>query len=139
MLKKLMCSNEGNISVIMAFVLLLLMAVGGVIIDTGLVIEGKIKIHAATKAAAKATIEAYNHELWESDGIVVLDQSIAEEYAIQYLNYNLPEAQIISVTIPEDSPNKAIINTKLKIDFVFMKIFGIDECEVKSTITAICG
>lgn len=132
-------SQEGNTTVIMATVIIVLLAVAGIIIDTGLVIEGKLKLHAATKAAAKATIEAYDEVIWENEGRVVLNQDEAESYASIYLNYNLAQAQLISVIIPTESPNKAEIKTKLKVEFIFMKIFGIEDCEVGATITAIGG
>lgn len=139
MIKKLIRCNEGNTTVIMAAVMILLLAMGGIVIDTGLLVEGKLKLHAATKAATQATIEAYDPVIWETQGKVVLEKEKAEEYVALYLNYNLPQARLVSVTILPESLNKAQVVTKLKVDFVFMKLFGIESSEVNSTITLIGG
>jgi len=138
-LNQLIKSEAGNTLVIMAIVLLVLVAISGMVVDTGLLIEGKIKLHSATKAAAKSVVEAYDAEKWESERSVVLNPEVAEQTALIYLQYNLPEATIVSVVVPEESPNKAIVKTKLKVNFVFMKIFGVENCEVGSTITGIVG
>jgi hypothetical protein len=127
-------SEDGNTLPLMAAVIILILAMSGVVVDTGLLIEGKLELHAATKAAAKATYEAYDHNLWENEGEVVLIQEVTEAYAGEYLNYNLPEAKLVSVVVTNNSPTQANaeIKTSLEVEFVFMRIFGIDTCDVET-------
>ena len=138
-LKELWKSESGNMSVLMAALIVVMLAVCGIVIDTGLVIEGKLKLHAATKSAAMATYEAYDRDKWNDEGIVILDERVAEEYASIYLNLNLPEAQLLSVTVPPSQPNKAEVKTKLQVEFIFMKMFGVEDTEVYSTFEGIVG
>lgn len=138
-LKEFWKSESGNMSVLMAALIVVMLAVCGIIIDTGLVIEGKLKLHSATKAAAQATYEAYDRDKWADESIVILDEQIAEEYANMYLHLNLPEATLLSVEVPAYQKNKAEVKTKLKVEFIFMKIFGVEDTEVFSSFESIVG
>jgi hypothetical protein len=138
-LKELWKSESGNMSVLMAALIVVMLAVCGIIIDTGLVIEGKLKLHSATKAAAQATYEAYDRDKWADESIVILDERVAEEYASMYLHLNLPEATLLSVEVPAYQKNKAEVKTKLKVEFIFMKMFGVEDTEVFSSFESIVG
>lgn len=138
-LKELWKSESGNMSVLMAALIVVMLAVCGIIIDTGLVIEGKLKLHSATKAAAQATYEAYDRDKWADESIVILDERVAEEYASMYLHLNLPEATLLSVEVPAYQKNKAEVKTKLKVEFIFMRMFGVEDTEVFSSFESIVG
>jgi Flp pilus assembly protein TadG len=138
-LRRLWISEEGNMSVLMAGFIVLMLAVCGIVIDTGLVIEGKLKLYSATKAAAQATYEAYDRDLWADERIVRLDENVATDYAVMYLNLNLPEAELIFVEVKDSKPNEAEIKTKLKVDFIFMRLFGIESYEVYSGFVSTVG
>jgi Flp pilus assembly protein TadG len=128
-------SEKGNTLPLMAAVILLMIALAGIIIDTGLVIEAKLQLHSATKAAANASRKAYDQTIWDKEKKVVLIQGTMEAYANEYLHYNLPKAKLVDVTIFNNYSTDVSgeIKTKYKVDLIFMKIFGIDECEVKTS------
>ncbi len=139
MIKKLYQDDRGMVAVITAFFLLVLVALAGLVIDGGLLIYQRIRLEAATEAAAMATVEAYDVAIWEEHGIVELDPYWAEIHARNYLNINLPEAILESCEVNPFKKNQAIVRSKMEVNTVFMRAFGIEKRTIRTLVRSIGG
>lgn len=133
-MKKWFKQEGGYAALLFACLLPALIALAGLIIDGGLVMYSKAKLEAASEAAALSTISAYDQAIWESEGIVVIDEYNATLQAEYYLNTNLPEATLISCKVDLANPSKVIVVTEVPVEMVFARMFGIEERKIRTQV-----
>ncbi len=136
-MRGLLDDERGMAAVLAAFIMLVIVALAGLVIDGGLLLYNEMRLEQATVAAARATRNAYDVVLWETQGIVELDPYLASKIAKEYLAYNLPEATVESCEVRPPKKNEAIVKTKVEVETIFVKIFGIDKKIVRSEVTGI--
>lgn len=134
MLWELYTNERGQAAALAAAVILMLIALTGLVVDGCLLIYNKVRLEAATEAAAHATFLAYDRELWENEGIVELDPYWAKHYATKLLNQNFPKAVLQSCEVGPVAKNTAIVKTSVEVELIFMKAFGIEKKTVRATI-----
>jgi len=137
MIARLLRNEKGSAFAVFAIFLPVLIAVMGLVIDGGNVFYNKIRLDMATEAAALSTISSYNKEIYETQGIVILDAVHGKTMAEKYLKANFPEAEIESVNV--EPQNTATVYTSMTVEFHFMKIFGMKEKKINSHCKCVGG
>ncbi len=126
--------ERGFAALLFAIMMPILIALAGLLIDGGLVMYSKAKLEAASEAAALSTIAAYDEEIWEDYGVVVIDEYTATLYAQYYLALNLPEAYIVFCEVDFINPSKVTLITEIPVEMVFAKAFGINERKIRTQV-----
>ena len=121
-------NNKGNIIILLCMGLPLLIAIAGMCIDGGLLMYYEAKLMAATKLAA---ISASSHYT-ANEGKVIINGK--ESDADEVLSKNFNGAKIQDSGFILDG-NKVTVNTEVKIDFAFMKIFNINNTIIHESYT----
>lgn len=125
--------ENGGALVLFAAFLPVLIAIAGLVIDTGVMAYHQARLAEATDAAAWAGLDSYDRDLWNppppARPKVVLIPSEARALATSYLAKNFPAAELTSVQV---SGGRIVVETEVTCPFFFMKIFGISE----KTLTA---
>ncbi|MFZ5353641.1 MAG: TadE/TadG family type IV pilus assembly protein [Bacillota bacterium] len=134
MLKRVYKDQRGMAALWAAVIMMVMLALAGLVADGGIMIYNKIRLEAATDSAAHATREAYDRELWNNYGIVELDPLQAMLYAQIMLSENFPEAILESCEVDPINKDTATVKTRIEVETVFMKIFGIDKRIIRSTV-----
>jgi len=134
MIKKLYRDEKGMAAALTAVTMLMLIALTGLTVDGSLMMYNKVKLEAATEAAAHSTQCAYDVELWEDTGIVELDHDIAMQVATAVLYENFPDAVLESCEIDPIQKNVATLKAMVEIDTVFMRVFNIQKSIIRATV-----
>jgi Flp pilus assembly protein TadG len=130
-------NERGSVLSFFALLFPVLLALGGLVIDSSVVSLKKSNLSAAVDAAAWAALDSYDREIWEESNIVVLDESRALQLANEYLAKNMPEAQVTSVKVVDS--NKVEVVANVKVQLFFMKLFGINEVTLTASSKAQIG
>ena len=91
-------SQKGASLIMGLFILMVLLALAGLIIDGGRVILTFNQLFHSTYIAAEADLASYDRELWRKEKIVRFDIPLAEEIICEVLSFNMEEAEIVSIT-----------------------------------------
>jgi len=118
--------DRGVSTTVFAIFLPVILAFIALCVDGATLIYYRISLETAADAASLAGIDAYDRQIWSSEQRVVLIQYKAEELAREILHDNMPEAELIAVEIPFDSPNTCRLEAKVEAPLHFLKLFGID-------------
>lgn len=124
---RLIKDERGIISAFFAIMMLVFMALAGIIIDGGILMLKKIELTSASEAAILSVAKAYNKEIWEKENRVEINPLQAEEYVQKLLSDNMKDAKLVDFGTDPLKKDTAWIKTKVKCEFVFMKIFGVNE------------
>lgn len=121
--------NKGNVLVVVCVALPVLMGVIGICLDGNLVIYNQTKLMAATKFAAISA--SSNNKIVNEKTII----TATEDQARNALLENYDQAKLRSFTISETSKNKCTVVAETEVNFVFMKIFGINSKKLSESYT----
>ncbi|MHC1723781.1 MAG: TadE/TadG family type IV pilus assembly protein [Aminipila sp.] len=136
MLKRFCNDESGQSAVMAAYIIILLVAVAGLVIDGSLLINKRIELEAATEAAALSTVAAVDIDKYEEDpSVVEIVQSEAELYAAYFLDENMHTATVDSCTVNPSKPSECVIKSSVEVDLIFMKCFGIEPQTIRTTVT----
>lgn len=124
-------NNKGNILVLVCAVLPVLIGVVGVCLDGSLVIYYETKLMAATKFAAVSA--SSNYDIIKEKTVI----NATEDQVKTALNENFNEAKLRSFSINSASKNKCTVIAETNVNFVFMKIFGINSKTLSESYTVI--
>ncbi|MCR5254808.1 MAG: hypothetical protein K6D96_02665 [Acetatifactor sp.] len=123
--------NAGNTTVTMAMVIIILMAMCGIIIDLGVMVEHRARLYSASMAGAHSSIDSYDVEILEREGVIELIPEVMVPKISSYLTANLEDAWVDSVELVPERHDCVRIITKCKVKPVFMQLFGVDEKVMK--------
>jgi Flp pilus assembly protein TadG len=115
--------ERGQVLMILALLIVVLVAVIGLAVDLGRIYIEKAELSRALDAAALAgTLE-------------LPDSAAAESEAREYLSYNMPRAEFLAPDI--DVPNQRVtIKAKSPVPMLFLRIVGIEEYAVEAEAQA---
>lgn len=123
-------SQKGASMIMGLFILMVLLALAGLLLDGGRVILAFNQLFHSTYIAAEADLASYDRELWRKEKIVKFDIPLAEEIICEVLNFNMEEAEIVSIRAT--SSNAIEVKTKAEIPLVFMQWIDDDKWTVRS-------
>lgn len=131
---KMFGDERGYATLWVLSIIVVVIALGGLLIDGGRIMTEKIALTKATQAAAVAAVlNSYDEELWEESGRIRFNENDAKIYAASYLQKNISESYIEEAHVVEGTTNEYIVKSAVDVELVFMKVFHID----KSKVTAI--
>ena len=122
-------NNKGNALILVSIILPILIMVIGVCLDGSLVLYSQSKLMAATKFAA---LSASSHNKVIEDKTII---NATEDEAKSALLANYDKAKLKKFTIDESSKNKCTVVAEVKVNFVFMKMFGINSKTINESYT----
>ncbi len=123
---KLFKEEKGSVIVIFALLLPVLIGIIGLTLDGGMLLYQRALLTEATEASAKsALLLSYDKDLWISEGKIVVDESEALIQGSRILKVNFDNAYISNIEIVNDV--SIVIESKVEVEFSFMKIFGFDK------------
>jgi Flp pilus assembly protein TadG len=129
-------NENGSVLTFAVLLLPVLIALGGLLIDFGMVAVKKAQLSGAVDAAAWAALDSYDRTVWDTFGITVLTEPQASQLAHQYLSENMPEAVLTEVKI---TGNRVEVSGKSTTPLFFMKLFGIYDATVTASAKAKIG
>lgn len=122
-------NNKGNILILVSIILPVLIMVIGVCLDGGLVMYSQSKLMAATKFAA---LSASSHNKVIEDKTII---NATESQVKSALIENYDKAKLKKFTIDESSKNKCTVVADVEVNFMFMKMFGINSKTISESYT----
>ena len=122
-------NNKGNMLVLVCAALPVFIGIIGVCLDGSLVIYNQTKLMAATKFAALSA-SSYNTVIEEKTII-----NATEDQARSALVENFSGATLRSFSINSASKNKCTVIAETDVNFVFMKVFGINSKKISESYT----
>lgn len=127
-ISKLFKEEKGESFVIVIFVLFVLMVVGGLVVDLGIVYNHKIEMRKAANAAALSGIQ----KVFASDSDVtrVVDD---------ILKAHNEKDNLQSLQIKPKGENKVTVTLKKETPLFFIRIFGKNSAELEVSSSAIAG
>lgn len=128
-------NDRGSIAVLAAFFIMLLLAISGLIIDSGHLAYNRIRLDEATNHAAEAIIQGIDYEASEEYGQVILDKESVGILVDNILYANLPEATLVSCEVDPVLMDRVKVKTKLEVEVFFSKIFGVETLTMYSEST----
>lgn len=133
---KKLSQEDGYTMILVLFCILLVLALGGLVIDGGRVMTQKIALTKATQsAAAAAVLNSYDVIMWEESGIISIDENTALIYASKYLKSNIPEANVIDAHVVGGSNSAFFVQAEVDVECTFMKIFHVNSTKVTASVT----
>ncbi len=136
MLRKVLGKEDGSVLVFTIFLIPVIIALGGLLIDFGRVSVEKSQLSGAIDSAAWAALDSYDRDLWGNFGISELTEPQASQLANQYLTKNMPHARLTRVEI---NGNQVEVEGESVTPLFFMKLFGINEVKVTASAKAKIG
>jgi Flp pilus assembly protein TadG len=128
--------EDGSVLSFTAFLIPVIIALGGLLIDFGMVSAEKSQLSNAVDSAAWAALDSYDRELWDQFGLALLTEPEATQLANQYLKANMPQAEIIKVVVNGSSVE---VEGKSMTTVYFIKLFGIESVTIKASAKAKIG
>lgn len=132
-------NESGMTAAFFAILLLVFVAMLGIVVDGGYMILSKRQLTSAADAAILSVVKSYDVEKWENENIVILEENYARSLAQQYLEENMPDAYIASFQILPDRKNTAVMTAKVKVEFIFMRIFKLESKEIQAKVSCVVG
>lgn len=124
-MKKLFTNEDGQVLVLFALVLVVLMGFAALAVDVGSMTLTKTKLQSAADAAALAGAQDLPVE------------STAEDTAVEYAKKNgVLESDIIATAGHDGDPNKIKVVCKKKVSHTFARIIGFKETEISARAVA---
>lgn len=122
-------NNKGNMLVLVCAALPVLIGIIGVCLDGSLLVYYQTKLMAATKFAA-VSASSYNKVI---SGKTII--TATEDKAKSALIENFSQAKLRSFSINSTSKNKCTVIAETDVNFVFMKMFGINSKKLSESYT----
>lgn len=122
-------NNKGNILVLFCIILPILLGAIGICLDGSLLVYNQTRLMAATKFAA-VSASSYNKVV---QGKTIINAT--ESKVNSALTENFSEARLRNFSINEASKNKCTVIGEVKVNFVFMKMFGVESKTISESYT----
>lgn len=122
-------NNKGNVLVILGFMWMFIIFIVGMCVDGSFVMYYQSRLMAATKIAAVSTSTHYNIN---KKGKIIINGT--DNDALEALNANYKDAQLDGSA--QIAGNTCTIKTKANVDFIFMKILGINSTTIYESYKA---
>ncbi|MFC0561245.1 Tad domain-containing protein [Halalkalibacter alkalisediminis] len=127
MWKQKVREENGSVFIFTLFLIPVIIALGGLLIDVGMIAVDKTRLAGAVDSASWAALDSYDRELWEEEGIPVLIESEAFFLAQTYLHANMPQATLTKFVV---NGNRVEVEGASVTKLFFMKMFGFHEVTV---------
>jgi len=132
---KMIRNEEGYTTVLFCFVILVMLAMAGLIIDSGMLMIAKMQLDDATEIAVEsAVLQSYDLDRYNLDGTYDLIDSEVEAKTYEYLNKNMENVLVTGMFFHPTKLNEVTVTTQVEIKTHFMMIFGKDKNTIKSEI-----
>ncbi|MFT8349075.1 TadE/TadG family type IV pilus assembly protein [Clostridium saccharoperbutylacetonicum] len=128
-MKPTLKNNKGNMLVLVCVALPVFIGIAGICLDGSLAIYYQTKLMAATKFAA---ISASSHNYVVSGKTVI---NATQDQAEAALKENFGAAKLRSFSINQSSKNKCTLVAETEVNFVFVKIFGVNSKKISESYT----
>ena len=123
--------EEGQALVMVAVMMVGLVSVVGLVSDGGLVFAQRRDLQNAADAAAAAAAMRIDEDVYRATGDVVLDQRLARETAVRYLDAEDGVSYEIST-----SPESVEVSVSRQASTSFLGLIGIDDVDVNARASA---
>lgn len=123
-------NKKGYVTVFLALAMPLIISVLGFCIDGGMMLYFDARLSTAVKFACISA--SSDNENIDGNLVIKAENSFVEEV----LHENLKDAILVDFMINPSSKNECTVKGSYKIEFVFMKLFGITEKSLTESYTA---
>lgn len=134
-----MREERGSTVAIVLILLPALIALAGLVIDSAVGVYYKLALQHAVDAASLAATAAYDKAAYEQDGSITISETDARPLAAHYLQANLADARLQSLTVDPDRPNRVKVEGTVRIPVFFMRILGVEPYWITAHATAARG
>jgi uncharacterized membrane protein len=124
-------SDEGQVLVMVALMMVGVVSVVGLVSDGGLVFAQRRDLQNVADAAAAAGAMQINEAVYRSTGEVVLDEQLAREAAVFYLDAEGDLDYVVSVM-----SGRVDVSVSRQATTGFLRVIGIDGVEVSASASA---
>lgn len=128
-------TESGYVVAWLVLLLPVMMTFMGLVLDGALILLRSQMLDAATDAAALAATGAWDRDYWLWHGKVRIDPAGATSRARDYLDRNMPGAQLVQVTV--NPAHRVNVQTTTRVPFFFLRIVGWKEHTLTSYSTAV--
>ncbi|BCJ86615.1 hypothetical protein [Effusibacillus dendaii] len=112
----------------------MMLALTGLIIDTGVLAYRYSMLCGAVDAAAWAALDSYDREIWKAKRKVQLNPEEAAWLARQYLQKNMPGAALTNIQVVDN--RQVSVTGKYESPTLFMKSFGVRSVRLQAGAAA---
>tara|TARA_Y100000588_G_scaffold367569_1_gene434449 strand:+ start:874 stop:1308 length:435 start_codon:yes stop_codon:yes gene_type:complete len=130
-LYKILSNERGSIAAMVAMIMLVMLAIAGLIIDSGFLVYNQLRLDEATNKAATAIVRSVD-ETASSASNIVFDEEKLLTNSDFFLRTNAPDAVLTGCEIDPEDNGVVYISAKLKSKVHFSKIFGVKEFTLTS-------
>lgn len=127
---KHLLKNNGYTAVIVALTMPVLIAILGICLDGGVLLYFDLKLSTAVKFAA---ISATSVNMQNGDDLEITADS---SFVQRVLSKNLNESELADFSIDELAKNRCCVAATYEVQFVFIRIIGIDRKVLYESYTA---
>ena len=128
-------SEDGYTTVLFSVVILVMLALTGLIIDSGMLMLARMELDDATEIAVEsATLQSYDLDRYNLDGTYDLLDNEVEAKVYEYLNKNMDGVLVTAMFFHPTKLNEVTVTTQVDVETHFMKIFGKEKTTIKSEI-----
>jgi len=131
-IKTILKNESGAVAAMTAMIMLVLLAISGLVIDSGLLVYDQLRLDESTNKAATAIVQSVDESASSSAGQVVFDEDLLLENSTYFLKVNVENAELISCEVDSEDEGVVYIKAKLKSKVYFSKIFGVEEYTLSS-------
>ncbi|TMW70673.1 pilus assembly protein TadG-related protein [Alteribacter natronophilus] len=128
-----MKNEKGMVVPLVAVLLPVFLGVAGLMVDVGFMASNYFRLANAVDAAAYASLDGYDREVWEADGSIVIDPHEAQQLADRYLRENMNGASMTSFHVDDTS---VTIEAQADSPIFFMQLFGFSDQQVSAMAAA---
>lgn len=130
-------SAQGAVAALVLVALPALLAVAGLAVDGAVLAHAHLALQAAADAAALAATDAYDRQVWQEQGRVVLREDAARELAVRYLRLNLPAARLDGLELDAAAPGRVVIHAAAAAPTFFLRLAGLTQVPLAVRATAV--
>jgi uncharacterized membrane protein len=124
-------SDEGQVLVMVALMMVGVVSVVGLVSDGGLVFAQRRDLQNVADAAAAAGAMQIDEAVYRSTGEVVLDEQLAREAAVFYLDAEADLDYVVSVL-----SDRVEVSVSRQATTGFLRVIGIDGVDVSASASA---
>lgn len=132
-------AQQGSALALLVVALPLLIALLGVVVDTGEYVLAVVQAGGAADASALAAASAVDSGYYDETGQVRLDPGQAQQLAQVFASANYPGAVAVVATVNPVQQNQVKVTVDGQYSTFFFKIFGVDHLGVHADSLASVG
>lgn len=126
-------NEKGAVYPLAVFLIPVLLIMAGLLIDGGMAVYQHTKLTSAVDAAALASLDAYDRDVWEENQEVVINPNDARRFANMYLTTNMSDATLTSVQVDNTS---VTVRAEATATLFFMSMFGQSDFTIEAMARA---